>query len=353
MAHKGDTQADSDATPKLPNSYQRNGIYYFKRRYPKDIRDAGLIEEEFDTGSLHTRDPKEARIQVDRRNALFSFKVERLRAELEGRDLNGRSKSKREFSAVSGAEQKALILRWFVEQEEAKCASREQFREKDEGEQETILDIALEDLAAYQGSTGIRPFNWANATQQFFQERGILRSAGKIADTVVQLFRRAKTENQWRTVAAYEGNRSTWNDEVFRKLSAHSEMPDAEKAGHTITEICERFPKRKQEGKLSKATLVSYALPLRIIEQLWEGNTPLRSLNFEHGEALIQFLSEIPTNADRKYKGLTLKEAAKMERAKVVPKTNCTLSIPGRTDAPIEILERANSNQRRLPFSAQ
>ena len=320
MAHKGDTQANSEAMPKVPHTLRRNGTFYFNARYPLKLVEAGKVPREFNRESLSTKDPSEARKLAGRKYVLHLSEIDRLEAEMEGADWNERSKSQRGISGVTVAEQKSLILRWFVEREIAESDSRESFRGESEEQQELILDSAITDLGVYQGSTAFPPVDWKRETHLFFEAHGISCEGEKINDTVIQLFRRAKTEIHWRTVAAYEGRERSWNDEVFRKHSAFSEVEKEADGGHTVAEICERFPKRKKEGKLSLATLVSYALPLRIVEQLWGSQTQINRLGYEDGETLIEFLSKIPTNADRRFKGLSLKEAIEIENAKKNPK---------------------------------
>ena len=313
MAHKPVTQATSEDMPKVSHTIIRNGTYSFNARYPQKLIDAGKEDKEFNRKSLSAKDFREARKLASRNYTLHLSEVERMESELEGEGLHVRANPRRELSAFSKAEKKDLILKWFVEQERHATTSRERFREEEPEWRETVLDSALIDLSAYTGGEANEPLDWRGLFSAFLEREGISFAPEDVSEDLVQLFRRAKTEVQWRTVQAYEGREHSKQDDLFIGLHAFSEVREPENHGHTIAEICERFPSRKVEGRLSKSTITSYSLPLRMFEQFLSPLRKLKNLTFEDGERLVAFLATMPTNAERRYKGATVVEAANQE----------------------------------------
>ncbi|MBP6783971.1 MAG: phage integrase SAM-like domain-containing protein [Verrucomicrobiales bacterium] len=313
MAHKPVTQATSEDMPKVPHTIIRNGTYSFNARYPQKLIDAGKVDKEFNRKSLSTKDSREARKLAARNYTLHLSEVERMESELEGEGLHVRANSVRELSAFSKAEKKDLILRWFVEQERKATESRNRYRDEDEDWKESAFDNAVHDLGVYEGSKSCEPFDWNGYFSKFLEQQGIAFNPERISSDLIELFRRAVIEVQWRTVQAFEGRDHSKRDDLFKGLHGQSEVREPQQKDPTIADICERFPKRKVEGRLSKATLASYPLPLRILEQFFSAKRTLKSLTFEDAERLLAFLGTMPTNAERRYRGETVIEAARLE----------------------------------------
>lgn len=314
MAHKPVTHATSENMPKVPHTIRRkNGTYSFNARYPRKLIEAGKVAKEFNRTSLSTNDPTEARKLAARRYTLHLAEIERLEAELEHENLHDRAIQTQELSGLSKAEKKDLVLQWFVKWEQAAAATRERYREEDDDWRDDALDSALTDLSIFEGGTDFAPFDWREHFSDFLENEGISFVDSEVSNDLVELFRRATIEVQWRTVQAFAGQEHSKRDDLFKGLHALTELRKPESNGHSIAEICERYPNRKVEGKLSKATIADYALPLRILEQFFSPERTLNSLTFEDGERLIDFLAKVPTNAEKRYNGATLVEAARRE----------------------------------------
>jgi hypothetical protein len=313
MAHKPVTQATSEDMPKVPHTIIRNRTYWFNARYPQKLLKAGKVSSEFNRKSLSTKDSSEARKLAARTYTLHLSEIERLEAELEEEGSHVRANPGRALSALSKAERKDLILRWFVEQERNAHRARERYRTEDSEWQTLAWDAAKTDLAAFEEAKSFGLFDWRGHFSAFLEGQGIEFSASDLSDELVALFRRATIEVQWRTVEAFRGREHAKRDDLFKDLHAHSETARRNERGHTIAEICGRFPSRKVEGRLSKATVTSYPQPLRILQQFFSPDRPLKSLAFEDGERLVEFLATMPTNAERRYRSETVVEAARRE----------------------------------------
>lgn len=323
MAHKGHTQTASDSVPKIPHTIRlSSGVFYVNFRNPDRLVKAGVAPSLF-RKSLGTRDWREAKSKVAREVAFRQAENDRLLQELDGRaGLHVRANASSQpvpLSSLSDDEQRALILEWFVAEEGKAEKAREQFREASEDERDVWLDTARVDLAACEGNPVYAPIDWVRDFQSFLKARGLTFDRESSSERALQLFKKAVVESQWRTVADYEGRRFATRDPAFQELHSRSEVETSRVQGHTIREICERFPQRKREGKLSKATLTSYALPIRVLEQFFSPSRPLSSLRYEDGEALIRFLATVPVNAAKRFKGVTLREAAEIEAKREKP----------------------------------
>jgi len=301
--------------PKVPHTIIRNGTYSFNARYPQKLVKEGKVPSEFNRKSLSTKDHREARKLAARNYTLHLAEIERLEAELEQEQGNshGRANSVRAFSALSKSERKDLVLRWFVEQERKADRDRDQYRVKDSEWQELAWDAAITDLAAFEEAQAFGPFDWRGYFSEFLEGQGFTFEPSEVSEDLISLFRRAVIEVHWRTVEAFQGKEHAKRDDLFKDYHAHSETTKPQARGHTIAEICGRFPSRKVEGRLSKATVASYALPLRILQQFFSPDRPLKTLAFEDGERLVEFLATMPTNAERRYRSETVVEAARLE----------------------------------------
>ena len=72
--------------PLQTHLLRRGSTYYFRAKVPVDLQpDLGKREEKY---SLKTKDPAEAKRLAHRASVEFDEKCERIRAELEGRDLD-------------------------------------------------------------------------------------------------------------------------------------------------------------------------------------------------------------------------------------------------------------------------
>jgi hypothetical protein len=324
MAHESDTQASSESMPRVAHTIQRNGVYYFNFRYPEPLVRAGVAKTHVKF-SLKTKNWRDAKTKAIREAAFHQAEIERLTQQLEdGTDLHDRANPGPDptpISELSKREQRDLILKWFVEMEKKAERERVRFRESyDPAQKEEVLEIARTDLSIYEGPETPEHHLWDEQLARFLKSEGFTMDQEKLDEDFRQLFKRAVVEVQWRTVKALEGLDFTNRDPNFAELHSNSEVQKPRHAGHTVAEICQRYPQRKSEGRISPATLTSYALPIRVLEQFFGLSTPLSSLTFEDGEALVRFLAAVPTNASKRYRGKTIQKAAASEVKRKSPK---------------------------------
>lgn len=324
MAHNHETQTTSDDMPSVPYTIRRNGVFYFNFRYPTQLVKAGLTRSHAKK-SLKTTCWKKAKELAVREAAFHQAEADRLLKQLEA-TTDQKEKVEREripLSTLTKREQRDLVLKKFVDLEQRAERARAAFhRERDPVEIESILDTVRTDLAAYEGCDQFRPLDWEEEFRGFAKRAGFTCEGEEVEPETVNLYRRAVVEVQWRTVEAYEGREFERRDPAFKELHSLAEVASpavGRASGHTVHELCERYPKRKQEGKLSPATIASYALPIRILQECFGLSADLASLGFRDGEKLVRFLASVPKNAAKRYPAKSLKDAARAEGEQAEP----------------------------------
>jgi len=323
MAHESDTHADSDPMPRIPHTIKRNGVYYFNFRYPLRLEKAGLTPSHAKK-SLRTKDWREAKQRAIREAAIYSAESERLLQQLNEQESLQHFRKPRgplvDLATLPKAEQRDLVLRWFIAMEAEAEIEREAYQEsRDEDWKSAVLDTAREDLTDYEGGDCYLPTNWEHEFQRFLKGEGFSFDSESAGEELLRMFKKAVIESQWRTVEIFEGRPFQRRDPVFSDLHDHSKLIAPKERSHTVREICERFPNRKREGRLSKATLSSYALPIRIAEEFFKPSTSLKAIQFEDGENLVRLLARVPTNATKRYRGKTIQQAATQEARQASP----------------------------------
>ena len=314
--------------PNPPYTILRGRVFYLNYRYPSDLVKAKLVAKSHAKFSLKTTSRSEAKAKAAREVAFIESEIEeiRKRARQAAEKFERRSNSDRQlrsFAKLTQAEQRDLALRWFVEMERAaKQARLEPADPRDLEQRRKDLEIAGNDLNVLEGtSMAFAPVDWQSPFRELLNKEGIALDYEDEAGGLIELLRRAEIESQWRTLSALEGRPYEERDPVFKGVHADSKIRDTI-LGHSrsIADICEIYSTRKNEGKISKATVASYVLPIRIFKEFFTPKKALSTLSFEDGERLIGFLATVPINAKVRYPKCSLIDAAKHEAKKDPPK---------------------------------
>ena len=338
MGHNNVTHTQSKQMRNPPYTILRNGVFHLNYRFPQDLIKAGLIKNSHERRSLKTKNRAEAKAKAIREVALLESEVEKLRRtlnnhsssedDLHGRVNSGKHNSLRLLSDLSKAEQRDLALKWFIEMEQKSEVLREDPIDPDDPEErQDVIETAKTDLAVFEETSPFHsPFNWKKELKKLLKREGINHDQDRDAEELLMLLKKATIENKWRTLATYEDKKFIERDPVFKGAHSRSITQSYEDRGHTVGEICAKFPERKNKGRLSPATIVSYTVPIRAFEEFFCPNKPLSELTFEDGEKMVRFLSTIPRNATKRYPSLSLPQAAKREAKKntknfIAPKT--------------------------------
>lgn len=318
MAHKGDTQTDSNPMPKIAQTIRRNGVYYFNARYPSSIPRVQTDGQSHFKKSLQTRDWKEAKAKAARLSLEFQMKVE----ELERREgaSSSESGSQRPYAGISEEEQREVILRWFIAKEKTSESYRDDLlSSKEELEWNDRLQDLRQDFDSYS-SMAERPLDaWEQEAAELLAKEK-LTVEGEDLNDFAKLFRRAVLEVYRRSLERVDSNfKGQSPDPLFSGLHGHSPAPSSPNPKHLISELCFKYEADKRKTGVSLSTLSSYQMQFRILQDFAGGETEVSSFGAEEAQGLIDFLAEIPSNATKRYPKLSLRESALVEAASKSP----------------------------------
>jgi integrase len=87
-----------------------------------------------------------------------------------------------------------------------------------------------------------------------------------------------------------------------------------------VVKLVERFLEFLRTAKRSDKTLRTYKIPCRLLQEELGERTPLESITKERMEELYGLLRRAPSNATKRYRGLSLKQAVELADKKGDPK---------------------------------
>lgn len=318
MAHKGDTQTDSNPMPKIAYTIRRNGVYYFNARYPSSIPRELTDGQSHFKKSLRTKEWKEAKAKAARVLIEFQMNVEELeRRGSGGSSLNG---PERPYESISEEERKEILFRWFIAKEKTSELYRDDLissKEELEGS-DRIQDLRL-DFDSYS-SMKERPLSvWEEEAIELLGKEKLSIGKPELSD-FAKLYRRGFLEVYRRNLERVDSNfKGQSPDPLFLGLHGHSPAPSSPKSKHTIKGLCIKYEADKRKTGVSLSTLSSYQMQFRILQDFAGGETEVSSFGAEEAQGLIDFLAEIPSNATKRYPKLSLRESALVEAASKLP----------------------------------
>ncbi len=319
LSHNGVTQNDSDDVPKTPKLQCRNGVYYFRARYPTSIvRGLAMKKKEFQR-SLRTRDRKKAQAQWARVTLEFQLEVERLENELQGKE----SKKSTGFSyeTLTDSQRRDIIFRWFISREKSLALYREEISSNAEPtEKAERLQDERATYASLADCEEVSSADWENKARQILESQGIDTDGASLGSFAI-LLKEAELELVRRSLEMFERqDHSLKANSLFSDLHAFSSAPPRLKVQHTIDDLCLKYQMDKKKTGVSAGTLATYSMQFRILRDFFGASSPLSSIAVEQAQALADFLGQIPINATKIYPNTSLKEAAILEEKKDSPR---------------------------------
>lgn len=299
MAHQTDTLTQPIPMPRHTHLLRRNGRYYLNIKVPNDLR--GTFKRELIREALHTSDPREAAQLVRRKAFEWHAQFEAVRSRSEPTRLD----------RLSDSDALALVRPWLSDLEKLS----EQWWET-QGRylsEEDIRDAAVnlqEDAAALQGgSQWVQEDDGSFDLNNFLKQHNIEVAKDSCAyRTLCSLFRRARLENTVRTIAKLRPATPSAFDSLFADVSAYTAPATADKS-ITLGELLDRFKKTLTASGRAEGTLRTYQVPIRLLRESLGGDTPIRDIKPDDIEKMFKTLRAAPTNATKRYRGLTLAQA--------------------------------------------
>lgn len=332
MRHAGETHDASNPMPKIAYTFRRNGTYYFNGRYPKELVGELTENKSHCKYSLETKDWNLAKDRASQAARDFQLELKRLRRQQTLPSKGGDHSAKRSFSSLSEEDQKLVLFEWFIGEEKEADTYRDKLESapSDQEKRERVLDAVL-DFECLSDSEQTSHSYWLDLAKSILEKEGLAFTDDDL-QSFAELVRKGRLEIHRRSVERLTGDSPQPPDKRFEELHSFSEIREIGPSGHTIGDICERFPKRFAEGKLKKSTVASYRMPLTAFTEYFGTLTPIADLSFSDGESFIRFLANLPTNASKKFPNLSYVEAAKIAAedsniAKLSPKRQHDLFV--------------------------
>lgn len=238
MGHNDGTQSHLEPMPKHPRILKRDGRYYYRKRIPADLVQAGCygkakeIKRALGTGNLAT-----ANTLADTLTAIVSTEFEAKRRELNKAGKNARactSKQKKRLADISEMERNDFILRMFINRERMEAGKRQHISDPDQREE--MLYTAKIDMAGVDSDLDDPQCNWFGKVREALESAGISTEGADnalVRDLAAKL-QRAEVEATYRTMQALYGHPHESRDPFFNNTHADSPLPAVPRDPHRL-----------------------------------------------------------------------------------------------------------------------
>ncbi len=326
-----------ESMPALNHSTRRNGVYYFRMPIPRELKRAGVCFEEKGKKmkheikfSLHVSDYNSAKSQVALHAAIWSANFDaRLRELAEAKEREGlkplatgdiRPASTGPAPIVTDERIQAILIREFVRMQKDTAQAVEALRSADkEDKAEVLSDLGME-IRGYEndreGESGIVGIL-----------RGMLAAYGleslpiesKEFQSLLSGYRAALTEDLYRRYFWIANGTPTERDPMFNGIHAGSIPPDTA-VQMTLAELRVVFEKGQKSKRVAEKTHRANKVAFRALFEHFGESFPIKKIDRQKMTEFFDFLDTIPSHAEQRYKGKSLKEAVALEHKQKAPR---------------------------------
>jgi integrase len=322
LIHQRDT-SQPEPMPALNHVWRRNGVYYFRMAIPRELKRAGVS---FDVEgkkmgheikfSLRVSDYRSAaskaalHVAIWREN--FDNRMRELAASRERRELKPFATGFNSSPAapmVTDERIQAILIREFVRMQKDTAEAVEALRGREKEETaEVLADLGME-MRGFQndreGASGIvlilRKQLAAYGLESLPVDSPAFQSllAGYRAALLEDLRRRA----HW----IADGTPAEF-DPMFKGIHAGSIPPDA-KQGMTLAELRVAFEKAQKSKRVVEKTHRANKVAFRALCEHFGESMQVAKIDRQKMAEFFDFLDTVPSHAEQRYKGKTLKAA--------------------------------------------
>ena len=314
MSHTTVTHSQPIPMPKHSGLLKRNGRYYLNVRVPKELRSL-YGKKDVIRKSLGTSDQREA-------ISLVRYEAFKLDSEFAAKRREKESaKPLPIVRTLNDREAHEMVFQWFIKQE--KLSENWYFEtasKMDAVDSELVLDNLRTDEAVFNGgSKHYRAEDASGDLDAFLKSTGLdCPNDSPAYRKLLSLFTRARLENVRRNIARVTHQPVTAREQLFRDVFAHTELSSTRKFV-TVGEMIEHFLKCLTNAKRSGGTLRTYQVPCRLLKEALGEKTPVASVTKEQVANLFDLLRKAPSNATKRYRGLSLERAVALADKKGDP----------------------------------
>jgi hypothetical protein len=290
--------------PRHTHLLRRGSRYYVNVKGAKDLR--GVLKKDIIRKALKTSDYNEAvrrvRIEAFRIHANFENERAKLRAGVT---------PPKQLAAISTHEAREIVFGYLISLEKMSEDWWENTGRYLEPEQiaDSLDTLEIDEVVLTGRSQHYREEDGSGFLDLFLREHRIDCPAHSAAyQTLRPLFRRAQLENTQRTLDRIERREMAVHDQLFRDVFAHTPLKSAAESG-TIGKLLDSFKQHQIRARRTGGTLRTYQVPARLLREFFGETRPVDSINRNDIEQLFGLLRRAPSNAAKRYAGLSLEQA--------------------------------------------
>lgn len=323
--------------PALNHSTRRNGVYYFRMTIPRELKRAGISFEvegkkmgheiKF---SLRVSDYRSAASKIPLHAAIWREKFDALLADFarakEARGLKGFATGCNAPTAngsavmVTDERIRAILIREFVRMQKDTDKAVEALRGRENEERaEVLADLGME-MRGYEndreGESGL-----VGMLQTCLASYGLesLPVTSTAFQSLLAGYRAALLEDLRRRVHSIADGTPAEFDPMFKGIHAGSVSPDA-KAKMTLSELRIAFEKAQKAKRVVEKTHRSNKVAFRALCEHFGDSMPVEKIDRQKMTEFFDFLDTVPSHAEQRYKGKTLKAAIALEAKRKEPR---------------------------------
>lgn len=323
--------------PALNHVWRRDGVYYFRMAIPRELKRAGISFEAAGKKmaheikfSLRVHDQRSAALKAGPLAAVwrenFDARMRELAAAKERQALNGFATSPNvqtanvSTSLVTDERIRAILVREFVLMQKDTAKAVEALRGSSEDvKMDVVGDLGME-LRGYEndreGESGI-----VMVLRKCLASYGLesLSLASPAFQALLTGFRAALIEDLNRRIHWIAGGTPAEFDPMFRGIHAGSILPD-DKPGMMLAELRVAFEKAQTSKRVVEKTHRANKVAFRALCEHFGESMQIAKIDRQKMTEFFDFLDTVPSHAEQRYKGKTLKEAIALEEKQKKPR---------------------------------
>jgi integrase len=333
LIHQSDT-SPPEPMPALNHVWRRNGVYYFRMAIPRELKRAGVS---FDVEgkkmgheikfSLRVSDYRSAASKAALHAAIwrenFDKRMRELTAARERRELKPFATGFNSSPAapmVTDERIQAILIREFVRMQKDTAKAVEALRSSEEAvKTEVLADLGME-MRGFQndreGESGI-----VGIVSRMLAAYGLesLPIESSAFQRLLSGYRAALLEDLRRRAHWIADGTPAEFDPMFKGIHAGSISPDA-KQGMTLADLRVAFEKAQKSKRVVEKTHRANKVAFRALCEHFGESMQVAKINRQKMAEFFDFLDTVPSHAEQRYKGKTLKEAIALEAKQKEPR---------------------------------
>lgn len=320
--------------PALNHVWRRNGVYYFRMAIPRELKRAGVF---FDVEgkkmgheikfSLRVSDYRSAASKAALHAAIwrenFDARMKQLAAAKERRELKpfatGFNPSPVSVM-VTDERIRAILIREFVRMQKDTAEAVEALRSREEEEKAEVLsDLGMEMHGFQNDREGESRIG--ELLRRRLEAYGLesLPFENSVYQSLLSGYRAALIEDLRRRAHWIANGTFVEFDPMFKGIHAGTTPPDA-KQGMTLAELRGAFERAQKSKRVVEKTHRANKVAFRALCEHFGESMQVAKIDRQKMTEFFDFLDTVPSHAEQRYKGKSLKAAITLEANQKEPR---------------------------------